>query len=199
DGEFIHAQGAKERIAANPIHDVFFSGDDAGLRTAEQFIATERDYGCACLETRASERFGDAAGGKIHGAAGAEILEHGDASATAKRDEVFERNAFGETSDAEIRGMHAKEKLRAVAECLLVIAQVRAIRGADFMKRGAACGHDVRDAEAVADLDEFAAPDEHFGAPRESVQHEKNGGRVVIHYDRGFGADKFGGEARGVN
>ena len=60
DGEFVHAQRAEERIAANAFDDdFFFSGDDSRLRAAQQFIAAERHHvpPASQLRARAVRRF----------------------------------------------------------------------------------------------------------------------------------------------
>src|SRR3984885_15039931 len=69
-----------------------------------------------------------------------------------------------------------------------VIAQASAIGGADFAEERAAFGHDVWNAETVANFDQFAAGDDDFGGFRERIEDEKNRGCVVVDYDGGFGA-----------
>lgn len=80
----------------------------------------------------------------------------------------------------------------------LVIGDARAIGGADFSQARAARGHYVGDAKAVADFDEFAAGDDDFGVFGECIEHEKNGGGVVVHNDGGFRAGDFREQAVGV-
>ncbi len=48
---------------------------------------------------------------------------------------------------------------------------------------GAGAGHDVGDAEAVADFDQFAARDDDLAAGGEFVQREEDGGGVVVDGD----------------
>ena len=43
DGQLVHTQRAKERVAANSRDQVFSSSDDSGLRPAKQFIPAEGD------------------------------------------------------------------------------------------------------------------------------------------------------------
>ena len=81
----------------------------------------------------------------------------------------------------------------------LVIAQAGAVGGADFAEQRAAFGHDVWNAEAIADFDQLAAGDDDFGAFGERVEDEKNGSGVVVDDDGGFGADQFGEQAGGVD
>ena len=60
---------------------------------------------------------------------------------------------------------------------------MRAVGGPDLAEDRAGAGHDVGDAEAVADLDEFAAGDDDLPAGREFVQREEDGGGVVVDGD----------------
>ena len=59
-------------------------------------------------------------------------------------------------------------------------------------------GHDVGDAEAVADFDQLTAGDDHLAAFRERVEHQEDGRGVVVDDDRGFGADERREQPRGV-
>src|SRR5271170_5356679 len=95
--------------------------------------------------------------------------------------------------------MHAEEEAGAIGDGSLVIAEARAIGGAYFAEQRAAFGHDVWNAEAIADFDQLAAGDDDFSALGERIEDEKNGSGVVVDDDGGFGADQFGEQASGVN
>src|SRR5208282_6116509 len=95
--------------------------------------------------------------------------------------------------------MDAEEQASLVGDRALVVAQAGAIGGADFAKQRAAFGHDVWNAEPIADFDQFAAGDDDLGGFRESVENEKYGGGVVVDDDGGFGADQLGEQATGVD
>src|SRR5687767_8359927 len=43
DRDFVHAQGALHRIAADTANEIGASGDDPGLRAAEQLVSAEGD------------------------------------------------------------------------------------------------------------------------------------------------------------
>ena len=131
DGELIHAQRAEKRIAADAVHDFFFACDDSRLRTAQQFISAESETS-AGFATGARDGFGNSIGREIGDAAGAEIFVHGKMEAFAQRDQFRERRALGESSDAEIRRMHAQEQAGAIGDGAFVVAEARAIGGADF-------------------------------------------------------------------
>src|ERR1700722_819291 len=95
--------------------------------------------------------------------------------------------------------MHAKEHAGAIGNGALVVAQPRAVGRADFVEQRSAFGHDVWNAEAVANFDQFAAGDDNFGAFGERVENEKYGGGIVVDDDGGFGADQFGEQTSGVD
>ena|SRR5579863_6155234 len=95
--------------------------------------------------------------------------------------------------------MHAEEQAGAIGNGALVIAQARAIGGADFAEHGAAFVHDIGDAEAIADFDQLTARDDDFGAFRKRVENEKYGCGVVVDYDGRFGANQFGEQVSGVD
>ena len=199
DGQLIDAERAEERVPANAFDEISLACDDASLRAAEELIAAKRNDIRACGKTFARNGLGDAVGSEIGEAAGAEVLVNGDFGALAERSEFFERGALGEAGNAEIRGVDAKKEARAFVDGALVVADPRAIRRAYFVKDGATFGHDLGDAEAVADFDKLTARDDDFGGFRERVEDEKDGGGVVVDDDGGFGADEIGEEAGGVD
>ena len=69
-----------------------------------------------------------------------------------------------------------------------VVAQVRAIGGADLAQHGAAAPHDVGDAELAADLDQLAARDDDFLAVGQRLERQQHGGGVVVDDQRVLGA-----------
>ena len=97
----------------------------------------------------------------------------------------------GESRDAEVAGMDAQQQARAVVDGVAVVVDVRAVGGADLAQDGARARHDFGDAEAVADLDQFAARDDGFAARRKFVQREKDGGGVVVDRDAGRAEQAF--------
>ena len=83
DGELVDAESAEQRMAADARDDFFFSGDDAGLRPAEQFVAAEHHNVGAGFDAVADERLGDSGGGEIDEAAGAEVFDERQVGARA--------------------------------------------------------------------------------------------------------------------
>ena len=90
--------------------------------------------------------------------------------------------------------MHAQEQRRLRADRALVVGGARAVRRADLDEPRAGAGEHVGDAEAVADLDQLAARDEHLAALGERREREQHGRGVVVDDERGLGA---GQPARG--
>ena len=101
--------------------------------------------------------------------------------------ELGERRLLGEPDDAEVRLVHAQDEGRLGAERALVVGDARAVRGADLDEPRARAGEHLGDAEAVADLDQLAAGDEHVPPFGERREREHHGGRVVVDDERGLG------------
>ena len=74
------------------------------------------------------------------------------------------------------------------ADRALVVGGARAVRRADLDEPRARAREHVGDAEAVADLDQLAARDEHLAALGERGEREQHRGGVVVHDERGLGA-----------
>ena len=87
--------------------------------------------------------------------------------------------------------MHAHQEASAVVDGSAVIVDTRAIGGTDFAQDGAGAGHDVGDAEAVADFDQLTARDDGFAAGRKFVEGEEDGGGVVVDRDAGRAHQAF--------
>ena len=87
--------------------------------------------------------------------------------------------------------MDAQQQARTVGDGGAVVVDVGAVGGADFAQDRAGAGHDVGDAEAVADLDQFAAGDDDFAAGGQFVEREKDGGGVVVDGDRRGAEEPF--------
>ena len=79
--------------------------------------------------------------------------------------------------------MHAQQQARALGDGFAIIVDAGAVGGAHFAQHRARARHDIGDAEAVADLDQLAARDDHFAAGGQFVQRQKNRGGVVVDGD----------------
>jgi hypothetical protein len=78
--------------------------------------------------------------------------------------EVCHRRFGGEPGDREIRRVHLEHERGAGTHGLLVVRDRGAVRGPDLAKCRTGRGEQIRNAEAVSDLDEFAAADDDLGA-----------------------------------
>ena len=187
----VQAQGAEQGIAAQARDQLRAAGENSGLRSAEQFVAAEGHQIHAGGEAVGDQRLLDAEGAQVDHAAAAQVFVHGDAAFAPERREFAQFGARGEARDAEIAGMHAHQQARAVVDGVAVIVDAGAIGGADFAQDGAGAGHDVGDAEAVADFDQFAARDDGLAAGRKFVEGEEDGGGVVVDRDAGRAHQAF--------
>ena len=80
--------------------------------------------------------------------------------------------------------MHLQEYRAFFRDRRFVIFEVRAVCRADLDHPCAGKGHDVRDAEGAADLDEFPARDDGFFILRERREGQDHRRRVVVDDER---------------
>ena len=69
----------------------------------------------------------------------------------------------------------------------LVVAQMRAVGGADLDEFSARGRHDVRNTEAATDLDELSTTHDDLFARGMSRQHQQHRGGVVVDHERVLG------------
>ena len=84
---------------------------------------------------------------EVHQAPAAEVFDKREAMIAREFDHLAKLGPFGETHDAEVAGMNAHERPRALVDGRLKIRDARAVGGANLAKHGAALGRDIRDAE----------------------------------------------------
>ena len=77
-------------MPANPGYDFSCSGDDAGLRAAQEFVAAEHYDGDAGFDALTDQRFRDSGGGEIDQAAGAQVFDQRQVYATAQCRQFFD-------------------------------------------------------------------------------------------------------------
>src|SRR3989304_4922006 len=87
---------------------------------------------------------------------------------------------LGEADDTEVRLVPAQENGRPLRDRALVVGEPRAVRRPHLDEGRARAREHVRDAEAVADLDELAARDDHLAAPGAGGGGGGGGGRGVV-------------------
>ena len=158
--QLVRAQRALQRMAPQPLDEIGPADDDARLRAAEQLVAGEADEVGARGERLRRRRLA----GQVAERAGAEVVDERQPVPPRDRRELRELRQLGEPDDAEVRLVHAQEERGLRADRALVVGGARAVRRADLDEPRAGAREHVGDAEAVADLDQLAARDEHLAA-----------------------------------
>ena len=139
--------------------DIFpLSREDSRLRPAEELIAraghhihTRTDR---CLYGRLTV---DAEPLQIDQGSAAEILKYWQTTRMRQRSKLLAACASGKADDAVIAGMDLHERACLLADGSGIVCCARLIRRTDLPQHRAAGGHNVRHAEASADLDQLSA------------------------------------------
>ena len=108
--------------------------------------------------------------------------------APGHRRELLHAGQLGEADDAEVRLVHAQEQRRRVADRALVVLGPRAVRRPDLHEPRAGPRQHVRNAEAVADLEQLAAGDDDLASLGERGEREQHRPGVVVDDERALGA-----------
>ena len=171
-------------MPAEPLDQLGAAGEDACLRAAEQLVAREADD----VGSRGEARRGVDSSPIAESAPEPRSSTSGSPARAASCGELGERGLLGEADDPEVGLVHAQDHGRLGAERALVVGDPRAVRRADLDEPRARAGEHVGDPEAVADLDQLAARDEHLAALGERGQGEHHGSGVVVDDERSLGA-----------
>ena len=118
--------------------------------------------------------------------------------AAARLGQLGEPRALGEADDAEVRLVHAQQNGRLRPDRVLVVGGARPVRRPHLDEPRARAREHVGDPEAVADLDQLAARDEHLAALGERSEREQHGRGVVVDDERGLGAGQPAEDRREV-
>ena len=187
--ELVWPKGSLERMAAKPLDQLGAADDDPGLRAAEQLVAREADE----------------VGSRGHALRrGRLVPKHRlllGSSAPEPRSSISgiawraARRASASSCGRSVKPTTRKldwwtRRIAAVpaSSASLVVRETRAIGRADLDEPRARTRQHVGDAEAVADLHQLAARDEHVATLGERGEGEQQGGRVVVDDERGLGA-----------
>ncbi|KAG0774248.1 hypothetical protein G6F22_014217 [Rhizopus arrhizus] len=188
------AQGALERILLDLADQVGAAHQQAGLRAAQQLVAAEGHQISARGDGFAHRVFlGQAALGQVHERAAAQVHRGRQPFRVRQRRPLVHADAFGETGDGVVAAMHLHQHRRARADGVVVVGGVRAVGGAHFHQLGARALHDVGDTKRAADLDQFTARHHDLAPVGQRVEHQQDGGGVVIDDGRGLGAGQLAG------
>ena len=183
--QLVGPERALERVAAEPLDELGAADDDArpaGRRAAcrrrsrrgrRRRRASRATVGSSCSGTSTPEPRSSTSGSPCRAATSASSAVDG---------------LLGEADDAEVRLVDAQEQRGVRPDRALVVGGARAVRRPDLDEAGAGAGEHVGDAEAVADLDQLAARDEHLAPLGERGEREQHRGGVVVDDERGLGA-----------
>ena len=112
--------------------------------------------------------------------AGAEVVDQDQPAPLREHRELREARLLREADDAEVRLVHAQQHRGLGGDRALVVRHARAVRRPHLDEPGAGAGEHVRDAEAVTDLDQLAARDDHLTPLGQGGEREQHRGRVVV-------------------
>ena len=168
-------------MPAEPLDEIGASDDDAGLRAAEELVAREADQVGAGRKALPGRRL---VGPRPTlqqtvtwlESARAEVVDEREVVARRQGGELAGRRLLGEADHAEVRLVDAEDGGGALADGTFVVRGARAVRRSDLDELRAGACEDVRNPEAVADLDQLAARDDHLaplGQRRERQEHRR--------------------------
>ena len=176
------------------LDEVDSSHDHARLRPAEQLVAGEgHEIGARAEALRRRRLIADRRQG-----ARAEIVDQRKLASVGNLGDLGERRSLGEPDDAEVRLVHTEQERGVRPDCALVVRGTRPVRRPDLDEPGAGPGEDVRNAEAVPDLDELPARDDDLAPLGERGEREQHGRGVVVHDESSFGAGQPAEQRRQV-
>ena len=89
--------------------------------------------------------------------------------------------------DAIVGRMDLEDHGRVGRDGALIVAQMRAVGGADLNELGTRGLHNIGDTKAAADLDKLAAADDDLLACGMGRQHQQHGSRVIVNDQRVLG------------
>ena len=174
EAELVDAQRAVQRMAAQPL--------DRGRRGRRRSPACGPPSSLSPLkQTRSAPAASASARGRLVGEVERARRSRDRRAAAGRAARATAASSahgrlLGEADDAEVRLVHAQEQRGLARDRALVVGGARAVRRADLDQARARAREHVRDAEAVADLDQLAARDEHLaalGERREREQHRR--------------------------
>ena len=112
------------------------------------------------------------------------------------RGELLQARLLREPDDSKVGLVHAEEERRLARDRVFVISRARPVRRPDLAQPRAGARKHVRDAKAVADLDQLAAGDEHVAPLRQCGEREHHRGSVVVDDERRLGAGQAAQDRR---
>ena len=167
-------------MPAQPLDELRAADDDARLRPAEQLVAGEADEIGARGEARGCGRLV----ADVEQRPRAEIVDERQPGLVGDARELVGRDGRGEPDDSVVRLVDAEDRGRLGPDRALVVRGTRPVRRPDLDHARARAREHVGNPEAVADLDELAARDEHLATLRERCEREQHRRGVVVDDER---------------
>src|SRR5262249_52638452 len=176
-------------VAAEELDELGPPDEDRGLRVAEQLVAGEADEICAGFQACAgrwlvAERHAPTSDEGDR----AQVVNERQPRSVRCPDEVGELRLLREADDTEVRLVDAEQEGRLWPNCALVVGGARTVRRPDLTQARARAREHVGDPEAVADLDQLPAGDEHLSSLGQGGKRGQDGSSVVVDYEGRLGA-----------
>jgi hypothetical protein len=140
-------------MAPEPFHELCAAEHDPGLRAAEQLVAAEAHEVGALLERRPRRRLV----AELQQCARPEVVEQRQIVPAGHVGQLGQRRALREADHPEVRLVDAEEQSGLGAERTLVVVRARPVGRPHLDESRARALEHLRDAKAVADLDQLAA------------------------------------------
>ncbi len=189
DGQLAAAQCPVKGVPAELIHTRGGADDQTGLRPSQHFVAAERhDVGAERDALRDHRFLRQAVLAQVDERAAPKIFHDRDGVRLSDRDEIGQADVGHKADDLVVAGVHLQQQPGLRGDRAFVVRGVRAVGGAHLFEDRAASGHDLRNPERAANLNQLAARHDHFLAARQRVQGKEHRGGVVVDHRGRFGA-----------
>ena len=186
-------------MAPQPLDELGISDHDPRLRPAEELVPGEADEVGTGLEALANRRLLAQQSTVRRGQrAGAEVVDQRQVVPLRDLRQLGDGRKLREADEPEVRLVHPQEQRRLGPDRTLVVRGASPVRRPDLDEPRARARQHVRDPEAVADLDQLAARDEHLPSLGERGQGEQDSGRVVVHDEHSLRARQTSEDPRHV-
>ena len=183
--ELVDAHGAGERVAPARLDRLARADQQTALRPAQELVGAEAHDRRAGAHGSPDRRLVGQQLDVVGEHARADVVDDRDAEPAQRLD----LDLLGEADGAEVRRVRAQDDAGALAQRRRVVAQPRAVRGADLDQQRAGLSDHLRDAKAAADLDELPARDDDLAPrPRQCRGGQEHGGGAVVDREPGLRA-----------
>lgn len=159
------SNGPCEWVLSDSLHELVLAENDSTLRSTQQFVAAAehdiRSGGEALLKRWLG---GESELCDVDQGSAADVVDCDHAVFSGERYEVIDGRCLAETDHAKVRRMHVHDRRCVGGERLLVVADMRAVRCADFPQHRTAEREDLRQSKRTANLNQLPARDDYFAS-----------------------------------